>query len=116
MIYSILYKGPLVSSNKFYAGVHWTQRAKLKDDYALVFNDLLKKAKVKKFTEFSLTMRFNSRHDVDNVVATAKIFIDTLKGKYVEDDTKAFFKKLSVLYDSTLEKNSAIFEIDTDAN
>jgi len=114
--YSILYKGPLLSSNKFYAGIHWRQRTKLKEDYALIFNSLLVKAKVKKFEEFSLIMKFNSRHDVDNVTATAKIFIDTLKGKYVDDDTKEYFKSLSIIYDPTLEKNSALFEINTNGN
>jgi hypothetical protein len=113
MSYTIVYEGTIVSNNEFYAGVHWTKRNTIKNDYSLVFLNLLTRAKVQPFTQFNLKIRFNSRHDCDNVVATAKIFIDTLKGRYVKDDTKKFFKGFSVDYDPSLKKNTMVFDIIT---
>lgn len=111
MLYSIFYDGPLVSNNKFYAGVHWKVRNNIKDKYRLVFTSLLNKKDIEPFEKFSLKMRFNSRHDVDNVVATAKIFIDTLKGKWVPDDTKKHFVALTVEHDASLKLNTTVFDI-----
>lgn len=116
MIYTIVYEGPIVSNNAFYAGMHWTKRNDLKNNYNIIFSNLLTKAKVKPFKQFRLNVRFNSKHDCDNVVATLKIFVDTLKGKYVENDTKEFFTGFSVEHDDTLKKNTMVFQIDTNGN
>ncbi len=113
MKYSVKYSGPLVSNNKFYAGVHWQVRNKIKNDYSLIFKKLLRDQKIPKFDSFTLRLVFNSRHDIDNVVATAKIFIDCLKGEWVADDTKKHFNRLVIEHGPELETNTAIFELDT---
>lgn len=110
-MYQITYEGPLVSNNKFYAGMHWTTRNKIKDDYRLIFNNLLKKAKVPKFEQFRIESTFNSRHDADNLVATLKIFVDCLKGTYTPEDNTKYFKGFSIDYDESLKKNTIIFKI-----
>jgi hypothetical protein len=111
MTYTFKYEGKIVSNNAFYAGVHWTTRNKIKNDYGLIFRAMLRKQKMPKFEKFDLKMKFNSRHDVDNVVATVKIFVDCLKGEWVPDDTKEHFKSLTILHDETLKNNTVLFEI-----
>ena len=110
-MYEVVYEGPIVSNNKFYAGTHWTTRNKIKDNYHMVFRSLLKKAKVPKFNEFKIDVLFNSRHDCDNIVATLKLFVDCLKGEYTPEDNTKFFKGFSINFDPTLNKNTVVFQI-----
>ena len=78
MIYKIKYTGKLISNNQFYSGLHWAVRNKIKNEYREVFSDLLLTNRVSAFEKFDLTMRYNSRHDCDNLIATVKLFVDTL--------------------------------------
>jgi len=54
--------------------------------------------------EMFLVIFFNTRHDCDNIVLTAKFLLDTMKGKYIEDDTSKFYKGIQIVHDSELPK------------
>lgn len=108
--YTIRYEGQGVSNNEFYAGKHWTVRAGIKNKYAKIFG-WLAKSKAKKFDEIGCVLFFNSRHDTDNVTALQKLAIDTLKGKYIVDDSTKYLKFTAQVFDPTLPKNTFEFII-----
>jgi hypothetical protein len=112
VIYKITYQGEIVSSNAFYSSKHWSFRSAAKNKFKEIFTILLLQARVKKFSEFSLELEYRSKHDVDNVGIMAKFFADTLKDKYVVDDTPKYFKSLKITYNPSLAKNTIQFLID----
>jgi hypothetical protein len=110
-VYTISYHGQGVSLNQFYSGGHWSIRNKLKSKYHEIFAKLLDTSKVKKVNQCSLLMFFNSRHDVDNVVGLEKLFMDTIKGGYLKEDDKRFYKGLMIFHDDQLPLNTFEFII-----
>ena len=113
MIYKIVYSGKIPSTNTIYASGAWQVRAAEKIKWAKIITVLLLEAGVKPFGHFNLEMRYRTRHDVDNLSILAKYFSDTLKNKYVKDDTSKYFKKLTIEYDEALPKNTVEFYIET---
>lgn len=109
--YEIVYKGKIISLNDFYSGSHWSKRSKAKVHYRDIFSILFIEAKLKWIDKFRLDVRYNSRHDVDNTIGICKIFVDTMKGKYIKEDNKKHYKGLSIIYDETLKSNTFIFTI-----
>lgn len=74
---------PKVSLNKWYSGVHWTERQKLKNNYGLLLNKY--KKKFKKIHRYDVDYRFyfkRSPLDASNCVAMVKLIEDVL----FEDD------------------------------
>ena len=112
MQYKITYSGEIISTNKFYSSGHWTMRSAFKNKFVKIFSTLLLEAKVKPFESFDLRLVYNSRHDLDNLSMMCKVFTDSLKGKYVKDDTPKYFKSLHISHDNTLAKNTIDFYID----
>ena len=110
-VYTISYQGQGVSLNQFYSGGHWSIRNKLKTKYHAIFKELLDASDVKKVNQCSLLMFFNSRHDVDNVVGLEKLFMDTIKGEYLKEDDKRFYKGLMIFHDDKLPTNTFEFII-----
>ena len=71
---------PKISLNKWYAGMHWTKRKKIKDEYTLLvksqFNKILSKTNTYN-TEYHFT--FKSRAlDASNCVAMVKMIEDII--------------------------------------
>ena len=108
-IYPIVYSGKGVSLNQYYSGGHWSYRSKLKNKYKEIFEELLSSYDIKPMEQFSLVVFFNSRHDTDNVTGLTKLFIDTLKGVYIEDDNKKYFRFYGVVPDEKLPTNTFEF-------
>lgn len=112
MTYKITYQGEIVSTNKIYSAKHWGARSAAKTKYRDIFSVLLLEAKVKPFSEFKLSLQYKNGMDIDNLSIMAKFFADTLKGKYVEDDTPKYFKSLTISYNENLPKNTIEFLLD----
>lgn len=95
--YSVIYKGKGVSLNQFYAGVHWTERNKIKDTFRDIFMPMIKEQKIPTIEKMELEVEANSRHDVDNLVAMAKIFMDCVKHCYIiRDDDASQYKAVTL--------------------
>lgn len=111
-IYKIRYVGKIPSFNDIYETKHWSIRYALSKKYHQIFAILFKAAKLPKINEFSLYMTFNSRHDVDNLIAIEKFFTDALKeGNYIENDNQKSFKSIHIVLDKDLPVNTVDFTI-----
>lgn len=109
--YSIEYKGEIVSTNEF-KGKHWREYKPKVDRIKKVFWALINNAKLPKFEMIALSVRYWSRHDVDNVSATSKIFVDQLvSSNRLPSDKKKHWRKIAIEADETLSHNTIIFEI-----
>jgi len=109
-LFKLEYKGRGVSLNKIYSQGHWSVRHKVTKEYETIFTDLLE-GNVDHMEKFSLWIFYNSGHDPDNVVGMEKLFTDCLKGKYVHDDSKKYFRGFGIWPDETLERNTFQFYI-----
>lgn len=112
--YVVRYEGLGVSNNAFYAGGNsanaWRVRSGIKSKYSKIFGWLVKPAP--RLTTIGVVVFFNSRHDVDNISGTLKIFLDQLResGK-IENDTKRYVKFTCNVYDPQLALNTFEFVI-----
>lgn len=110
--YKVTYSGAFPSFNDIYESKHWRIRYNLTQKYHKIFAILIKQAQVPKITEFSLILSFNSRHDVDNLIAMEKFFTDTLvETGRIEKDNKKVFKSLYIVYNNKLPVNQIDFFI-----
>jgi hypothetical protein len=107
---SFKYTGKAVSLNDFYAAGHWKTRHDIKNEYKVIFDNLINKSgKDIFFEKFYILMFFNNRYDVDNVVGMEKLFTDAIKGRLVREDNKKYFKGLMIFYDEFLPPNTIEF-------
>jgi hypothetical protein len=109
--YVLKYDGEIVSWNKIYSGGHWGKRQGYKTKYQKIFTILCLEAQVKPMSEMFLVVFYNSKHDCDNVVLSAKFLLDAMKGTYIQDDSAKYYKGIQVNYDATLPKGSFEFHI-----
>ena len=109
--WTITYTGKWVSLNAYYQSRHWAVRNKLKNEWKEKFGWLLKEAGVQWMDAFCVSVKFNSRLDTENVIGGLKILVDTMKGVYIEDDTKKYYKGVSIEPDETLDKNTYVITI-----
>ena len=110
-VYELVYSGVGLSSNAWYAGMNHHKRAKLKDEWGKKFHPLIVAANMSGMQAMRLTLRFCSKHDVDNTTAMIKLLVDQLKGWFIPDDTPAHFRGFSVEYDGSLPHNTFVFAI-----
>ncbi len=100
------------SLNQYYAGKHWAIRKKQKDEYSAYC-----KAELEKFDSFTcdsyeIHIRYNSRHDVDNVILVSKFLSDTLVSQgIVKDDGNKYYKRLNIVIDKELPKDSFLVKV-----
>ena len=109
--FKITYDGDVTSANKLWASPHWSVRWKIEQSYNKIFKILLLKEKVKKMTEVSLFTFYNTKHDVDNIFCLNKIFMDTVKGKYLPEDDTRYYKSTHTIFDSNLPKGTIEFHL-----
>ena len=110
-VYTLTYQGVGLSSNKWYAGMHWSKRRDLKAEWVRNFHPLIVAANMSGIQAMRLTLRYRSKHDVDNTTAMIKLIVDLLKGWFIPDDTPSHFCGFSVEYDGSLPDNTFIFSI-----
>ena len=102
-----------ISLNQLYAGKHWTFRKKIKDEYAKIILQELEGYDHCRCEEFTIAIRYNSRLDVDNNVLVSKFVADTLvKHGWCADDSPRYYRKLSILFDPSLEKNVCMVRVE----
>jgi len=104
------YQGKVTSLNDT-NGQSWRKRADATNKFHGIFKILMLEAKFKPLKKFRLDVRYNSRHDCDNIVFVAKVFVDTMKGDYIKNDTKEFYRGISITPDEKLKYNTFIFKI-----
>lgn len=109
--YIIKYDGEIISFNKLYAGSHWGKRSGYKNEFSKIFRILCLEAKVKPMNEVFLVVFYNTRHDCDNIVLSAKFLMDSMKGTYIVDDTSKYYKGIQISHDSSLPKGTLEFHI-----
>ena len=103
-----------VSLNQYYAGMHWTKRKKLKDDYLIWFSQY--KNKFQKFTsqvEIQFDFHFRKQPlDCDNCVAIAKMVTDCMiKADIIQDDSYKHIVKVAYTSKKTKDENYIDVEI-----
>jgi hypothetical protein len=108
---SITFKGSIPSLNSYAGGKNFYAKAKVIKDIKSDLRLLCIKAGFYKVDKFCIDVEFNSRHDVDNVVTIEKIFVDSLKGRYIEDDNKKYFRGLSIRPNEELPMNTFILSV-----
>lgn len=101
-----------ISLNSLYAGRHWTFRKKIKDEYKKIVEAELDRYDHHHAEGCTITIRYNTRADVDNLVLVSKFTADTLVANgWLTDDGPKYYHKLTILYDKTVEKNYCDVEI-----
>lgn len=77
--------------NRFYAGMHWSQRKKAAEYWHGMVREELRKQGIKPrpFREpVIISFWWNDRLDIDNHAAMGKMIVDSLKGILIEDDSR----------------------------
>ena len=108
--YIVEYQGKVTSLNDT-NGQSWRKRANAVTKFHGIFTILMIEAKFRKIDKFRLDVRYNSRHDCDNIIFVCKVFVDTMKGVYIKDDTKKYYRGVSITPDESLKTNTFIFKI-----
>lgn len=110
-IYEISYNGKIFSLNDLYRQGHWSIRSNLKKKYSELFLAEIVKTDLKFINQFYLIVFYNTRHDPDNIVGVVKVMVDTLKGTYIVDDNKKYFRGVSIFPDEDLPPGTVEFLI-----
>jgi hypothetical protein len=109
--YTFTYSGPVVSGNATFAGMHWTKRKALTDKWHGIFSRLMESAGVQAMRRFRINLAYNSRHDCDNLMLICKWLADTVKGKYVADDSKKYYRGINIEPKDSLPHNTFVFTL-----
>ena len=107
----IKFSGRGISTNEAYSKGYRNRHGKgvlLKTQFA----SLLRSHRDMFFDKFEVIVTYNGRFDIDNTVATIKVFIDVMRSEgIVTNDTKEFFKKLTVKFEPEQENPSYVFHV-----
>jgi hypothetical protein len=109
--YVLRYDGEVISFNKLYSGGHWSKRSGYKNRFSKIFTLLCLEANVQPMKEMFLVVFYNTRHDADNIVLSAKFLMDAMKGTYIVDDSSKYYKGIQVTHDPDLPKGMLEFHI-----
>jgi hypothetical protein len=103
------------SLNQFYAGRHYSVRQKYKKEYNAEIKNVFDRYDKFFADTYKIDLVHNTRYDCDNVIITIKFISDYLKDNgYVTDDSKKYFKSLSIRVaedGEVIEKNSISVKI-----
>jgi hypothetical protein len=109
--YKMTYTGDVTSANYIWEGGHWGKRNTVKERYSQIFSVMMREAQFAPINEMSLIVFYNTKHDVDNIQAICKIFVDTMKGVYIPDDNNKLYKSIHVAHDPDLPKKTVEFHV-----
>lgn len=93
---------------------------KLKNQLKIKLMRLLWEQDLPQLERFGIVARVNSNHDIDNVTATAKIFVDNMKIKTIDDkynktiipeDDKKHYRYLLLIVDESQDDDTVEFEV-----
>ena len=98
------------SLNAYYAGGHWAVRKKSKDTNLAHIKEQFRLSGEKFTCEgFEINLVYNSRYDCDNAIIAIKFLSDAIVSLgYAPDDTKKFFKRLTIEVNTELKSNTFI--------
>lgn len=100
------------SLNAYYSGGHWTKRKKAKDmNLSHIVTEF---DKFDKFTaeQFEIHLMYNGRYDCDNAIIAVKFLSDAIVHLgLVADDSKKFFRRLSITVNPELKSDTYIAEV-----
>ena len=85
--------------NRIYAGAHWSVRKGQAEEIHRLVVLAMKAARIqrKPFEKpVSISIRYNTRMDIDNCGYLAKLLIDGMKGYLIKDDGKRYVKELAL--------------------
>lgn len=100
------------SLNAYYAGKHWAIRKKHKDEYSKYCKEELERYDHFTFNYYEISIRYNSRHDVDNIILVSKFLSDTLVAQgMVKDDGNKYYKRLDIKIDKELPKDGFLVKV-----
>jgi|TARA_R110000822_G_scaffold35184_8_gene99308 hypothetical protein len=100
--------GKVPSLNSFYASKHWIIRKKAKDKFKAEILDQLMKYDPVKFKNVRVVAEVNYRYDIDNCIMAVKFAMDAFKDwGGIEDDSPKYFKKMVIVQNADLEKDTA---------
>jgi hypothetical protein len=98
------WEGIDVSLNKFFAGKHWSIRNKIKNQFHILFGNMLNR-KYEKIDKYHIILEYNSRLDPTNTIILIKIAEDYLRHiGILTDDTKKYCKKVTIIPEETMGK------------
>lgn len=111
MTYSITHKGKVLTNNDAISK-HWRTNKKLKDELKSSFYYKIKQAKMKFIETYEFYCFANTRHDLDNLSMTCKIFQDQMKeAGVITDDSPKYCKGFHIIPDKRLNKGTIVFRI-----
>jgi len=100
--------GKVPSLNSFYASKHWIVRKKAKDKFKAEILEQLNQHDKIKFKSVTVRLETNLGYDIDNCIMAVKFGMDAFKDwGGIEDDTKKYFPKLTIIHNPELEKNTS---------
>jgi hypothetical protein len=100
------------SLNAFFNGKHWGGKVKMKKEFTQYCEAELEKYDPFFCESYEIHIRYNTRHDVDNVILISKFLSDTLVDKgMVQDDGNNYYKKLTIAIDKEIPKNTSLVKI-----
>jgi hypothetical protein len=100
------------SLNAFFNGKHWGGKVKMKKEFTVYCESELDKYDDFYFESYEIHIRYNTRHDVDNVILVSKFLSDTLVDRgMVKDDGNKFYKRLDIRVDKDIPKNTCLVNL-----
>lgn len=91
----------LYGLNRFYAGVHWSQRKEAADFWHMVTRSCMNNAGVRKkpFEKpVKITMWFNDRLDCSNHAMYFKFIEDGMVGRLIQGDSRRYVKACEIAF------------------
>lgn len=100
--------GKVPSLNAFYAGKHFTYRSAAKKKFKAEVLEQLNQYDQIQFKSMQVRAEVNYRYDIDNCIMAIKFAVDAFKDwGGIQDDTKKFFPKLTIVYNPAIELNTS---------
>ena len=102
--------------NAYWAGKHWTKRKKGAEYWHRLVRSEMERQKVRRmpFTNaVIITFYWNSRLDIGNNAAMAKMIEDALKGVIIEDDSRKYVKGIEHYFHGEDFIRVVVREVDT---
>lgn len=100
--------GKVPSLNQFYASKHWTYRSMAKNKHTAEILLQLQEYDCIPIQHVYITCKVNYKYDIDNSIMAVKFALDAFrKWGGVQDDSRAYVRKLSMEHDPEVHPNTA---------
>lgn len=110
-VFNIRYQGKILSNNEM-KSLHWRKLKKIVDPIKKEMRRIISRSGAYRVNRVMLIIEYNSRHDVDNVTATGKIFMDTfVELGFLPDDKKKHWPRTSTEWFPELPHNTIDFTV-----